>query len=454
MVLLAGCEGESNPQAQLSSPSAQESLEPWERLPRVRPPALQTQLTPEKIQRCLYKEQIDLDAIASLYFGPEDLVAGQVETSRELEFDAPSSELLGPKEFAKSLGGLDINVGQDDEAATKGLAWALGVTSHGDDVNQFLKGEGSGLVAGFYDPRNGRIVIEQKGKLDSEYVVMAHEFTHAATDQAFGLPATKPEAVVDDLTLSISSLVEGDAGLTELRVLSRLAPPKSVEKSIAAQIAFKDKFAKDRGAGIPYLVIDNALFPYRWGLSFACTVFKKEGWRGINRAYARLPTTSAQILFPERFLAREKALPTSPLHKPGPIWQLRDTGQIGAAHLKALFEAPGDKEFESLSRTLSRASSWGGGVFKIWTVGDVANKYVVGLSLTEHPDHDDLLCSSMNEWYRAAFPDAEVRLVGDRVVQFTAILQDAIMSCPGDNVIMGLGPNLQLVREVLDISEA
>ena len=451
---MLACDGESKPQAQPQSPSPAESHEPFERLPRVRPPALESQLTLEKIQRCLYKEQIDLDSLVGLYFGPEDVVAAQVETSRELQFDAPSSELLPPKEFAKSLGGVGVDVERDDEVATKALAWALGVTPHGKDLNEFLKGEGSGLVAGFYDPRNGRIVIEQRGKLDSEYVVMAHEFTHAASDQAFGLPKTKPEAIVDDLSLATSALVEGDAGLTELRVLSRLSPPKAVEKSIAAQIAFKDKFAKDRGAGIPYLLIDNALFPYQWGLSFACNVFKEAGWRGINKAYGRPPTTTAQILFPERFLAREKAMTTPPLKKPGPLWFLRDRGQIGAAHLKALFEAPGDKEFGSLTRPVSRAASWGGGEFKIWTVGDFENEYVVGISLTEHRDHEGLLCSSMNEWYRSAFPDAKVRLVGDRVAQFTGILQDAILSCPGRNVMMALGPNLQLVRTVLEIGKS
>ena len=145
---------------------------------------------------------------------------------------------------------------------------------------------------------------------------------------------------------------------------------------------------------------------------------------------------------------------TLPLENPGPLWALRDTGQIGAAHLKALFEAPGDKEFDSLTRPVSRAASWGGGVFKIWTVGDLENEYVVGLSFTEHPDHEGLLCSSMNEWYRTAFPEVKVRLVGDRVVQFIGILQDAILSCPGRHVRMALGPNLELVRTVLDMSRS
>ena len=378
-------------------------------------------------------------------------MAGEVEGSRSLQFDAPTAQLLDPKAFAKALGGLGIEVEEDDEVATKALAWALGVAPHGEDLNRFLRGEGSGLVAGFYNPRNGQIFIEEKGKLDSEYVVMAHEFTHAAADQNFGLPRQKIEAIIDDLSLSSSSLVEGDASLNELRVLSRLSPPKAVKKSIAATIAFKDKFAKDRGAGIPYLLIDSALFPYQWGLSWACAVYKEKGWGAINRAYKRPPTSSAQILFPERYLAEEKPMKTADLKNPGQLWQLRDTGQIGAAHLKALFEAPGDREFDALTRSVSRASSWGGGTYKIWTVGSAENEYVVGLSLVEHPDHEGLLCSSMNEWYRSAFPEAKSKLVGDRTVQYQGILQDAILVCDGRNVMMGLAANFSLARGILSL---
>ena len=447
--LLTACDGNAKPTAEPKASPSSEAPESFERISKVKPPALKTQLAPERIQRCLYKEKVDPASFAGVYFSPQDVVAGQVETSRELQFDAPTAQLLDAKSFAKTLGGISVEVEEDDEVATKALAWALGVTPHGQDLNRFLRGEGSGLVAGFYNPRNGSIFIEEKGKLDSEYVVMAHEFTHAATDQAFGLPFTKVEAIIDDLSLSRSSLVEGDASLTELRVLSRLSPPHLVKKAVAQTIAFKDKFAEDRGAGIPYLLIDNALFPYQWGLSFACTVYKAKGWKGINHAYRKPPVSSAQVLFPERYLARERPMRTAELKNPGQLWSLRDTGQIGASHLKALFEAPGDKEFEALSRPVSRASAWGGGTYKIWTVGSAENEYVVGLSFKEHPDHDGLLCSSMNEWYRTAFKDAKSKLVGDRTVEFRGILQDAILICEGDDVLMGLAPNLSLIREVL-----
>ena len=202
---------------------------------------------------------------------------------------------------------------------------------------------------------------------------------------------------------------------------------------------------------MPYLLIDNALFPYRWGLGFTCWVFKEKGWQGINRMYASPPTSSAQILFPERWLNGEEPRRTPRLVQPGSVWDARDQGQIGAAHLKALFEAPGDDEKQSLSRPLSRAASWAGGFYKVWTVGLTAREYAMGLSLVEHEDFDGLLCSSMRKWYQAAFPDARPELIDDGVLELDGRKQDAVLSCEGGTVMIGIGPYFKISRAIIGL---
>lgn len=444
--LMGGCESTSTLEKRVepSSPAPEE----FEPLPRGNPPALEARLAPEQIKKCLYRSRIDRDSLAGVYFSPEDLVEDQVETSRSLDFDAPVVELLEAEAFDKAVVGAGVNVPPDKAVTTKVLAWALGVTPQGFDINFFLGGDDAGLVAGFYDLRDQRVVIEKKGKLDAEYVVMTHEFTHAAADQRFGLLTNRVEPIVDDVSLARSSLLEGDASLAELRVLSRLSSAKAVEKAIAARIAFKDKIT-DRDSGIPYLLIDAALFPYQSGLAFACHVFEEEGWAGIDRGYSKPPTTTAQILFPDRFLDQEEALePPAPGH-PGRLWQLRDRGQIGAAHIKALFEAPGDKENQALSRPLSRAAAWAGGYYRVWTVGTQSDEYVVGLSFVEHEDYPGLLCSSLNKWYRAAFGDATPKLIADGVAQFEGTQQDAILSCQDHEITMAFAPTLDLARPII-----
>ncbi|MDQ4143046.1 MAG: hypothetical protein M3198_04740 [Actinomycetota bacterium] len=448
-ILAVGCDSTSPPEKEAApSPAAPEK---FERLPQATPPVMKAKLTPEQIQRCLYPAPIDLDSIAGVYSSPEELVAAQVETSRSIDFDIPALELLEGKAFDKAVVGAGVSVPPDKRVTTKLLAWALGITPQGLNVNFFLRSDDAGLVAGFYDPRGQRVVIKKKGKLDSEYVVMAHEFTHAAADQRFGLPPERVEPIVDDVSLARSALVEGDASLTDLRVLSRLSPAKAVGKAVAARIAFKDKFAKDRGSGIPYLLIDTALFPYQSGLAFACSVFRETGWAGIDRAYSKPPTTTAQILFPDRFLDKEEALEPSELKRPGQLWQVRDEGQIGAAHLKAMFEAPGDSERQTLSRPLSRAASWAGGRYRVWTVGEASGEYAIGLSFVEHEDYEGLLCSSLRKWYLAAFDDAKQKLIADRVAEFEGTQQDAILSCQGRDITMAFGPRLEFARAILGL---
>ena len=431
-----------------STPEPKDKLKP---LPRVKPPAVKSVLTSKNIRGCLYRERLDPADYAGVYTGPADLVSDQVETSREVDFIAPEVDLLEAKAFDDAVVETRVEVPVDETVTTKMLAWALGLTPQGFDVNFFFGGNDSGLVAGFYDPGQGNVVIERKGRLDSEYIVMAHEFAHAATDQAFGLPHKKIEPIVDDASLGSSSLVEGDASLAELRFLSRFSPPKAVRKAVDAQLGFKDKFLKDRDGGVPYMLIDTALFPYQWGLAFACSVFRKEGWKAINRAYLHPPTTSAQILFPDRFLRGEEARPTEPLRKPGPLWQLRDRGRIGAAHLKAMFEAPGDNEVQALSKPLSRAAAWAGGNYKVWTVGSAERDYTVGLSFVEHKKHKGLLCSSLRHWYETAFVDSDTRLVDDRVVEFEGTQQDAMMSCQGRDITMAFAPTIELAASTMGV---
>ena len=448
-LLTAACESSGAPDQPAPSAAAPEEFEP---LPRAKPPVIEAKLTPENNEKCLYRQPIDVQAVAGMYTGPQDFIQDQVETTRSIEFTSPEVSLVQPKAFDRAVVEAGVTVPPDERVTTKLLAWALGVTPQGFNVNFFLAGDDAGLVAGFYNPADQQIVIERKGKLDSEYVVMAHEMTHAAADQRFGLPAKGVEPIVDDVSLARSALVEGDASLSELRLLSRLSPPKAVEKAVAAQIAFKDRFAEDRGAGIPYLLIDTALFPYQSGLAFACTVFQEEGWKGIDRGYNDPPTTTAQVLFPERYLDREEAVdPPNLGHPPEELWQVRDKGQIGAAHLKAMFEAPGDREDQALSRPLGRAASWAGGRYQVWTVGVASTEYIVGLTLVEHEDYEGLLCSSLRSWYRAAFGDADEKLVADGVVEFEGADQDAVLSCQGREVQMSFAPNLDLARPIVGL---
>jgi hypothetical protein len=162
--------------------------------------------------------------------------------------------------------------------------------------------------------------------------------------------------------------------------------------------------------------------------------------------YQRLPESSAQILFPDRYLDKESPAKAPAFAKPPDSFKVSARGLLGAAHLKAMFEAPGDDEDNALSRPYARAAAWAGGRYEVWEKNGGYEEYLIGVSLVEHADHRGLMCSSMHEWYEAAFTDSKRELAGDKTVEYEDDGQSAVITCERDVVRMGLGPSLEEAR--------
>jgi hypothetical protein len=146
----AGCT-----QRDSSGPAAQKQRPP-EPPPRVRPPRIKPNLAAAHIEKCLYRQRVPPSALAGAYYGPIDLVADQVEESRQLEFDTPTDiEMLEARQFARAFDRLVGERDRSEEYITRLLAWALGYTPHLLDVHSFIGVEGgSGLIAGFYNHKD------------------------------------------------------------------------------------------------------------------------------------------------------------------------------------------------------------------------------------------------------------------------------------------------------------
>jgi hypothetical protein len=158
----------------------------------------------------------------------------------------------------------------------------------------------------------------------------------------------------------------------------------------------------------------------------------------VNAAYEEPPTSTAQILFPERYRQVQPIDPKDPgaLRRP---WSRTATLQLGAANLLWLFEAPGADRSKALTDPLGAASGWTGGELDLW---ERREQTAIGVSLTQEPGSDGL-CNAVRDWYEASFDDdrpttapstIELSLDGER--------QDAILDCDGDRVRLGIAPDL------------
>lgn len=378
-------------------------------------------------------------------------IAERVQEIRDLRFDQPvEPTFLDRDAFA-------VEVRREfDEDYTPELAdadgrilTALGAIAPGTDLRELYLDLISGQAAGFYDPDTGRIVVAaddpSQPLSDSEQITLAHELEHALSDQRLGLPDLDPDVDVDDADARLASLslVEGGATLT-MQQFAASALDQMAQLRLGMDPSIAE--AQQQLAEFPHYLQRGLLFPYEDGLAFACDLHVGGGWDAVDEAYAAFPTTTAQVLFPDRYGAGEDATAPKPLPEDLAGWETERTTTFGAADLLWLFEAPGDDTGAALSDPHARVEAWGGGTLRLWTRdADTA----MGLALVDR-DGGQQLCGSITDWYQAAFPASrDAGTTGGERLALDGQDQDAVLRCDGDQVRLGIGPDLQTARDAI-----
>lgn len=258
-------------------------------------------------------------------------------------------------------------------------------------------------VAGYYDPDNDELVVatlESDQPLPAiDQVALAHELIHAVTDARLGFPPGLEDPMADpDHARAAQALIEGDATL-------------GMQQFSLGALDLQDQFgmafdprilgAQQEAGEFPY-VLSNALqLPYLEGLNFVCSLFSSGGWEAVDRAYDSPPTSTAEILFPDRYAAGIAAVDPDPTGAPGPGWELLRVVGFGAVDLLNLFSAPGDSREFALSDPRGRVEAWGGGTATVWADGELT---AVGLAFVDRGvSPSPILCDSITEWETAAF---------------------------------------------------
>jgi hypothetical protein len=338
-------------------------------------------------------------------------VAREVERMRRLRFRTlPRPRYLPRARMERRIRReLDKYPSAELASETRALV-ALGAVPRGTNLKALIKRTLPSQVAGFYDPASGELVVGvTAGKaLDAvERLTLAHELEHALADQRLNLPRyLDDEAVPDgreDVELAGLSLIEGDATLLTEAFASEHLSLADAFRSIGPAIAAEREFER-----LPYYLRANTIFPYEDGLTFVCSLFERGGWKAVNRAYRTPPTTSAQVLFPERYFRREGAKNAPDPRPPGRGWRLVEQQAFGAANLLWLFEGPGGHTERELSDARERAAAWAGGELRVFSR---RGRTVAALSLVERRGERDL-CASMRAWLQAANLRGAVRCSG------------------------------------------
>jgi hypothetical protein len=372
-------------------------------------------------------------------------VALALEDIRELDFqDLPQPRYLPPPRMAAEVEAAFAEDYPDDEAEYDERALVLlGAIPPDMDLKATLSGFVGEQVVGFYDPDTADLVVMgSPGPLDPvEKVTLAHELDHALTDQVLGIPLDEsPPPGEEDSALAVRALAEGDATLAMSMFASRaLAAREQFSVNLSAT---PEQGSVAELARFPHYLARTMLFPYLEGLLFVCGLQVEGGWAAVDAAYRAPPTTSAQILLPERFDAGEEAVdPRDPGALRAP-WVRSDRSALGAADLLFLFEAPGGNPSEALPAPLDLAAGWAGGEMHLWTRGEDS---ALGVALAQRP-REPRLCDSLGRWYRAAFGGSIAEPGPGELLAVDGATQDAVLRCPGAEIRLGIGPDLATAR--------
>ncbi len=221
------------------------------------------------------------------------------------------------------------------------------------------------LITGFYSPElNALYVLETingglSGGLARSTIV--HELTHALQYQHTDIDGIAAKRSNDwDGTTALLDVIEGEAVYTENQILGF-----STRSTYRQPVCFTIPAAQR--AGTPYVVERELDTWYEDGLCFIQAVAKE---RGIDTVFANMPTTTEQILHPEKYLAGEGAKPVSLTDLAptlGAGWTRAGGGTLGEFMVQniLLTRLPADR-----TAVQRAAAGWGGDGWSLYVNGD------------------------------------------------------------------------------------
>lgn len=267
---------------------------------------------------------------------------------------------------------LDENTPPEEFEASQKTLVKLGLVTRSfrlrDYVVQLLREQ----VAGFYEPKTKEFYLAAWLPISDQKRVIAHELVHALQDQHFNLRRFENWPKGDsDAELAAHALVEGEATLVMIEYdfeqqglkldMNKIA---SLTDNMIEQDADSDSKAYPVLANAPKVLKENLQFPYLYGAGFVGAVLKNRSWKAMDTSYASLPSSTEQIMHPERFLVRNDPVK---IEVPdlagalGPGWKKADAdvnGEFG--YLVAL------SEFISKRTARDAARGWGGDRYALY----------------------------------------------------------------------------------------
>lgn len=301
----------------------------------------------------------DVPASAAELEAVVEELSAEVAELRGRPFLAPVAvELLDGEAFTQRL--LEDLAEEDAEqlARTGEALVAMGLLEPDTDLEQVLRsflGEG---VLGFYDPETGELVVRGAAVTPALRSTIVHELVHAHDDQHFELHRPEVDEADDERALAFAALVEGNALRVQQAWEATLSRGELAELLLEQLAAGAEVDLDD----VPAVVVEQLQMPYLAGLAMVQALVEEGGEARVDEAFTDPPTTSEQVLHPERLLAGEGAQAVA---LPPADGEVLDQGAYGELMVRLTLESELDED-----QAREAAEGWGGDAYVTWADGD------------------------------------------------------------------------------------
>lgn len=201
--------------------------------------------------------------------------------SAEMHLDNPESE---------------IAVGQRESVT-------MGLLGKNDDLHRIIYQGLSSQVLGFYDYHHKVLYVRSDANrvFGPERYAIAHEYTHALQDQHYNLQKLMPDQSAlkyrnSDAVSAHHALTEGDAVTTQTLFIYRTYSSSDLRALLQLQAQ------PQKGPKLPTSIDREFYFPYTTGVSFVQRLYRDGGMPAVSAAYARLPISTYEIMYPDAYL--------------------------------------------------------------------------------------------------------------------------------------------------------
>ena len=280
---------------------------------------------------------------------------------------------------------------KEDLRALQRVYKLLGLLPPDADVLQLFLDALREQAGGYYDPPSGSFYLLDDLPSILGPTVAVHELTHALEDQHFDLDGRLRAALQDDDRLfALGSVHEGSASLLMVVSLTRQVLQGDLDPAALQAYAQSEAAKTEALLAMPPVLQRQLVAPYVLGSSFLMEgnffAVMAGGYprEKVDRAYAAGPTSSEQILHPEKYWSEATRDEPRPVRldgagrKLGRRWRKAFEGTLGEISLGVMGGAPTPVDYEAFSIyegnswTNAAAAGWDGDRWELWVRGEDA----------------------------------------------------------------------------------